>query len=131
MNVTYLERKSGVWRIRIEMGLDHNGQRQFRYETVRGTEEDARRRRFAILNAHEEGTFAAPDIVTFGAFFEHWVETRLALSKITRTTAENYHKIFRYFLKPLAGKRVQKITSQEIQAIYTGMAKQETCLLAR
>jgi integrase len=81
------------------------------------------RRRFAILNEHEEGTFAEPTKITFGAFFRQWNETRLALKKITRSTAENYDKMLRYYLQTIAGQRLQRITAQDIQSIYTGMAK--------
>jgi integrase len=122
MKVTYIERSPGVWRLRIEIGKDDAGKRMFRYETVRGTEDDAGKRRYAILNAHEEGDFATPSKVTFGAFFKHWIDTRLALKKITRSTAENYNKIFGYFLQPLAGKQLQRVTAQHVQAIYTDMA---------
>lgn len=122
MFVTYIERSPGVWRLRIEIGKDDAGKRMFRYETVRGTEDDAGRRRYAILQAHEENNFATPSKVTFGAFFRHWVDTRRALGKITRTTAENYDKMLHYFLQPLAGKPVQRVTAQHVQAIYTEAA---------
>jgi len=123
MKVTYIERSPGSWRLRIENGVGPDGQRLFKYETLRGTLDDAQRRRFAILNEHEQGTFAAPDKVTFGAFFTQWIEMRLALKKIARSTAENYDKMLRYYLGTIAGKRLQRITAQDIQAIYTDMAK--------
>jgi hypothetical protein len=113
----------GKWRIRIETGVGPDGKRLFRYETVSGTEDDAQRRRFAILNDHDEGSFVSPDKVTFGRFFAHWLDTRLALKQISRSTKENYEKMFRYFLQPLAGKRIQRITSQDIQQVYTAMAR--------
>jgi integrase len=123
MKVTYIERSPGTWRLRIETGVAPDGRRLFKYETLRGTIDDVRRRRFAILNEHEEGTFAEPTKVTFGAFFKQWNETRLALKKITRSTAENYNNILRIYLGTIAGKRLQRITAQDIQAIYTAMAR--------
>jgi integrase len=123
VKVTYIGRSPGTWRLRIETGVAPDGRRLFKYETLRGTIDDVRRRRFAILNEHEEGTFAEPSKVTFGGFFTQWIETRLALKKITRSTAENYDKMLRYYLQAIAGKRLQRITAQDIQAIYTDMAK--------
>src|SRR5262245_38234231 len=123
MKVTYIERSPGTWRLRIETGVGPEGQRLFKYETLRGTLDDVRRRRFAILQAHEEQTWTEPSKFTFGAFFKHWNETRRTLDKITRSTAENYEKVFRYYLQPLAGKRIQRITAQDVQAIYANMAK--------
>ena len=123
MKVTYIERSPGTWRLRIESGVGPDGRRLFKYETLRGTLDDVRRRRFAILNEHDQGTFAEPSKLTFGSFFTQWFDTRLALKKITRSTAENYDKMLRYYLGTIAGRRLQRITAQDIQAIYTAMAK--------
>src|SRR2546423_5933968 len=49
MKVTYIERSPGTWRLRIESGVGPDGRRLFKYETLRGTLDDVRRRRFAIL----------------------------------------------------------------------------------
>ena len=56
MKVTYIERSPGKWRLRIENGVTPDGRRLFKYETLRGTLDDVRRRRFAILAEHEQGT---------------------------------------------------------------------------
>jgi integrase len=123
MKVTFIERAAGTWRLRIETGVSPDGRRLFKYETLRGTLDDARRRRFAILHEHEEGTFAEPSKVTFGGFFKQWIETRLALQKIKRSTAENYNVMLHLYLGTVAGKKLQRITAQDIQAIYTAMAR--------
>jgi integrase len=122
MKVTYIERSPDTWRLRIETGVAPDGRRLFKYETLRGTIDDVRRRRFAILNEHEQGTFAEPSKVTFGGFLTQWIETRLALKKITRSTAENYSNVLNFYLGTIAGKKLQRITAQDIQAIYTAMA---------
>jgi len=122
MRVTYIERAPGTWRLRIETGIDDAGRRRFKYETLKGTEDDAARRRFTILNAHDENSFAAPDGVRFGQFFAHWVETRQTLGNISRSTAVNYIKIYNYYLKQsLGGRKVQKITSQDITRLYAAL----------
>lgn len=127
MKVTYLERAPGTWRLRIELGKGPDGRRQFKYEVVHGSRDNAERRRFMILHEHEEGTFAVPDKVTLGAFFKQWIVTRLAMKKITRSTAENYTQMFNeYVADKLGGSRVQKITGADIQAVYTAMATQPT-----
>ena len=46
MKVTLKERAAGHWRLRLEVGKDASGKRLFKYETVKGTREDAERRRF-------------------------------------------------------------------------------------
>lgn len=140
MQVTYLERNPGVWRLRIETGrsaptADHPaGERQFSYETVKGVEDDARRRRFEILRAHEEGSFAKPDKMTVAGLlgrpvdkpkdFGHWVAQRVALGQISRSSAENYQIMLDAHVIPkLGATRLQKLTAADIQGVYTAMLK--------
>jgi integrase len=123
MKVTLKERAAGHWRLRLEVGKDASGKRLFKYETVKGTREDAERRRFEILHAHEEGSYALPDKITLGAFFARWIETRRALNKIRRSTTENYACIFNTHIAPtLASSRLQSITGADIQNLYVQLA---------
>jgi integrase len=123
VKVTLIERAPGHWRLRMEVGQDAEGKRLFRYETVRGSREDAERRRFAILHQHEEGTFATPEKITLATFFERWMETRKALKKIRRTSVENYQTMFRAYVAPVLGsKRLQAITGPDIQGLYVTIA---------
>jgi integrase len=124
MKVTFKERSPGHWRLRLEVGKDDMGNRAFKYETLHGSKDDAERRRFTILNEHEQGTFAAPDKITLGAFFDRWIDTRLTLKKITRSTAENYQILFGKHVRPtLGGKRLQSVTSPDINAIYVNLTR--------
>jgi integrase len=140
MKVTYIEREAGVWRLRIETGrsaptVEHpHGERKFAYEVVRGVEDDARRRRFEVLRAHEEGSFAVPSRLTVAGFlgrpldkpkeFGHWVAQRVALGMIGRSTAENYQVTLDSHVVPVLGAiALQKLTAHDVQAVYTGMLK--------
>lgn len=122
MKVTKIERDPGVWRLRIETGRDAEGNRLFKYETVHGSEDAANQRRFSILDQHEQGTYAAPDKMTVSGFFKQWLRARLALEKISRSTAENYETIFRAYIEPtLGGMRVQRVRGGDIQGLYTAL----------
>lgn len=122
MKITTLERAPGVFRLRIEKGRDKDGKRQFNYETVRGTADDAGRRRFELLDAHEKGTFTAPDKITVAQFFTQWLRNRRALNKIGRSTAENYEDMFRLYVEPtLGGTRLQRVRGADVQALYTAL----------
>jgi hypothetical protein len=59
MRVTYIERSPGTWRLRIERGRDADGKRLFSYETIRGTKDDAARRRFELPVALDQATARA------------------------------------------------------------------------
>jgi integrase len=123
MKITLKERSPNHWRLRLETGKDEAGNRVFKYETVTGSCKDAERRRFEILHGHETGAFAVPSKITLAAFFRRWIETRLALSKITRSTAENYRQMFDVYVAPkLGGKKLQAISGPDVQQIYVAMA---------
>lgn len=130
MRVTHIERAPGVWRLRVERGRDPSGKRLFSYETLRGNEEAAQRRRFEILSAHEAGSFAVPDKVTMAQFFERYVADKLALGKIGRSTAENYETIFALYVAPeLGGLKLQTVRGTHIQALYTKLIQRGTLKL--
>lgn len=125
MKVTYIQRGPGTWRLRLEVGRDEAGKRAFRYETVRGDEEAAQRRRFELLNAHDAGTLAVPEKVTVQGFFEVWLQSRLALGKITASSADTYRVLAGAYIFPtLGGHRIQKLRGTDIQGLYTKLAGQ-------
>lgn len=120
MKVTYIERSPGTWRLRIEAGRDAKGARQFSYETLHGTEDDAARRRFEILTDHEAGTWAKPDKILFGAYLDRWLAQRLALGLISRTTKDQREAELAWWVKPtLGGLRLQAVAGTDIQNLYT------------
>lgn len=129
MRVTYIERAPGAWRLRIEGGRGTDGRRQFSYETIHGAKEDVERRRFEILHAHEEGTWAKPDKILFGAFLDRWTAQRFALGVICRTTKESIELLMNRYVKPtLGGKRLQAVAGSDIQALYTDLLTKPTAL---
>jgi integrase len=120
MHITVRERSPGTWRLRIETGRTKDGQRKFSYETLRGTADDAQRRRYELLNAHEQGSFSEPKKLLFGSYLDQWLKTRLALGKICRSTAETYQILINAYVKPdLGGTRLQRVGGADIQSLYT------------
>lgn len=120
MHITLKERTPGVWRLRIETGRTEDGKRVFKYETLHGTKDTAQQRRWELLTAHEDGTFTAPEKLTLSAYFKQWKKNRLALKKISRSTADTYQTWFDTYVAPtLGGQRVQKVTGAAVQVLYT------------
>lgn len=131
MNVTYIERVPGNWRLRVEGPRKGDGTRTFSYETVKGTEEDARRRRFEITKAHEEGSWSKPDKLTLAAFLARWVDEREAMGRISRNSAEYYRRLIAGRVLPtLGGARLQRLTGADLQALYASLLTGENAMAA-
>lgn len=122
MKITIMSRGPAAHRLRMETGRDKDGKRLFRYETVRGTADDAARRRHELMTQHEQGAFTAPEKITLGQFFHQWLKSRLSLKKVTRSTAENYADMFRLYVEPVFGStRLQRVRAPDVQALYTAL----------
>lgn len=124
MYVTYIERSPGVWRIRIELDRGPDGQRRFKFETIRGTRDDVDTRKFEILKGREQNTWTEPSRVLVATYLSHWVDTREAAKEVTRSTIEAYRRAFQNHIIPtIGGVHLQKLTTQQIEAAYTAMTK--------
>lgn len=124
MKVTILEKRPGVFRLRIETVDGATGERKFAYETVKGTSDDAARRRHAILAKYEEGSWSDPSRLTVARFLETWLENKLAMGVIGKLTHDNQWAMIRKWIMPACGAtRLQRLKAEQIQDLYKDMIK--------
>jgi integrase len=120
MKITLLEKSPGVWRLRIE--TQKNGERHHAYETVRGDRIAAEIRRSELLKEAEQGTWAAPDKITLGAFLQQYVAQKVALEEMGPVTEVNSLQRIRDWIAPhLGAVRLQSVTGQQLQKLYTDL----------
>jgi integrase len=123
--VTILEKTPGVFRLRIETRSMDN-KRVFRYETVKGDEVDAHKRRIELLR---EGDPHHPldeqlSHVTFGEYVERWLRKRYRMGEIKETTQEWYQRMIAYALPFIGHKRMRDIKKADIEEVYMHMLTQ-------
>lgn len=124
MKVTCLEKRPGVWRLRIETVDGETGARKFAYETVRGDHEAAARRRFDLLNKHETGSWVEPSKLTVTAYIDTWLTDRQAMGVVSRLTADNERAVIRKWIEPaFGGIKLQRLAPRQIQDLYRAMLK--------
>lgn len=124
MKVTILEREPGVFRLRIETADGATGKRVFSYETVKGSADDAARRRHEIMSKAEEGSFALPAKLTVAAYLDKWLETREALGIVSKLITDQRRAIIGKWIVPAFGAtRLQRLAGHQIQDLYTDMLK--------
>jgi hypothetical protein len=109
--------------LRIETGRDEDGKRSSSYETMRGTEDDAQRRRFELLNQHEQGTFSEPSKLTLAASSDNGLITGWRSKKSAgappRTTRLSSTRTLR---RVIGGMKLQKVRGHDLQGLYTKLA---------
>lgn len=118
MKVTILERKKGVFRLRIER-KDDAGKRIFAYETVKGTAQDAERRKLELLVAETNGEApAVSGSVTLREYAEQWIVRRAAKQEIGASTVDNYKFDIERGCWAFGDIRLKDVTRDKIEAAH-------------
>lgn len=120
MNITKLERKPGVWRIRVER-KDTLKNRHFEYYSVRGNTEiaDAFIEKLRMGKSHAEISYPK----NFAQYFENWLRYRIADQQIRPSSAHSY-RLFLVTCMDWIGKiHLQDITKDMLNDLYRTMLK--------
>lgn len=137
MSVTMLERKPGVWRLRVET-LGPDGARRHRYQTIKGSRRDAdvaRARLLLSLEAEQKvgggdapaeaaeaprRALAARGDVTIGAYADAWMTNREALGAFGINTADMYRAMLVHVRAQWGAKPLRDLTRGDV---VEGLAK--------
>jgi integrase len=113
MRVTKLELRPGVWRLRVEW-KDEKGERRFRYETVKGTADDAEVRRAELVLGQIEdakatrqpglqGVAAQHGTLLLSTYARRWLDQRIALGNFRGQTEHIYRHLLEHHVIPTWG----------------------------
>jgi integrase len=112
------------WEVRIETGRDSNGNRQFDYVTVHGSEDDAQKELTRRMNDLNNGAYVDSTKITVGEFLDRWLST-YAETNVGAKTLEGYKSIIEQHFKPSFGLLpLQKFTAFQIQSHYARRLKE-------
>jgi len=107
------------WEIRLYLGRDATGRKQYKSHTVRGSKRDAQRELTKLLNSVHEGQYVAPVRLTVSEFLEKWL-LDYAKPKVAAKTFERYAELLRLHVSPLIGAHVlSKLEPLHIQHAYS------------
>ncbi len=113
------QRGKQSWEVRVEIGKDANGQRQFDYTTVRGSRDEAEQTLTRRLRELDTGQFVETSKLTVGDFYDRWLTT-YAEANLEPKTVQGYESIVAMHLKPAFGSvLLQKLTPFAIQSLYS------------
>lgn len=118
---TIKERSPGTFLVRVFLGRNAKGKRQYASKTVHGTRKDAQRARTEMLYEIDQGTFVGPNTTTVKGYCKAYIDGK---DNITPRTRKGYHSRMRLDIYPEFGSaKLQDLTRVELQAHFTGELK--------
>jgi len=117
-----------TWLVRVFMGRDGTGKRQYHNHTIRGAKKDAQRYLNAVLRSRDLGTFIEPKRTTLNAYLDKWLETA-AKPRVRPRTYQDYSWLLRQYVRPKLGPRwLDQVRVLDLQELYGEMGERVTAL---
>lgn len=111
-----------AWLIRIPIGIDINGTRQYTNKTVHGTRRDAERVRREMLGERDRGTLQKQSKDSLDDYLQKWLETHKAA--VAERTHYNDTEMIQRYIRPFLGAvKLQKVTPLMVQNLYADLAE--------
>ncbi len=112
--------------VRVYLGRDADGRRDYLNQTVRGSKKDAQALLNRLLREKDMGVLIEPARMSLDEYLDHWLTTSVKPRVRTRTH-RNYSDTLRLYVRPRIGsRRLGSLKPVDIQAVYSEM--QETGL---
>ncbi|HUQ33630.1 MAG TPA: site-specific integrase [Pyrinomonadaceae bacterium] len=109
------------WLVRIFMGRDGNGKRQYLNKTIKGKKKDAQDYLSNTLAAISTGTFVEQSPLTLNDYLSNWLQTA-ARPRVTERTFDSYSELIsRYAKEDLGTQKLCDLRPLHIQKLYADM----------
>jgi integrase len=107
--------------VRVFLGRDANGKRDYMNQTVRGSKKDAQALLNKLLRDKDMGTLLEPSRESLHDYLDRWLEAA-AKPRLGASSYDDYERLLRYYIRPeLGATPLQKLTALDIQKVYAGM----------
>ena len=113
------KRSKNSWAIVVELGRDpKTGKRKQKWQTIKGTKNDAERELRAIITRLENGSYVRPTKLTVGEYLEQWLRDYAAINTGPRTYERYSEIITAHFIPAFGALPLTSLQPQHIQASY-------------
>jgi integrase len=111
------ERSPGHWRIRVFVGRDKSGKRQYLSRTVQGGKKKAEEELSDLIGKKRHGRLGRSDRRSIGEHLDWWIEN-VAEIGVRASTLASYRLVIETYLKPELGSiRLDKLTGPYVQEV--------------
>lgn len=109
------------WLVRIFLGRDGNGKRNYFNKLIQGNKKDASDYRSRTLTDISQGKFVAPSKTTLNEYLDEWLKNSAKQKLSERTYTHQVFCLDRYVRPKLGAKKLSALQPLDIQELYTGM----------
>lgn len=112
-----IEKRPGKYLIRVFLGRDAGGKRQYRSKLVEGTISEARKALTALQKSADQKLVVKRSRESLQQYLEEWLDQKRGITEQTRANYQTTLSAYIYSL-PVARRRLDTITREDVQAIY-------------
>ena len=113
-----IERGRGIWLVRIFLGRDTTGKKQFHNKTIHGTKKEAQQYATKKLRELDTGTYSDPCHEALEHLLGRWLEGKRRAGIAPRTLLDYRNVIARYIAPELGHAGLSGVTATRIQQFY-------------
>ena len=107
------------WLVRVYLGRDAQGKRQYSAKTVEGTANEARQELTKMLRDSDTKMLVRRTKQTFSQYVEDWYKTKI---DVTEQTLNSYRYLMEQYAIPVFGSlKLHEITHQVLQSFYSDL----------
>jgi integrase len=107
--------------VRVYLGRDADGKRDYLNQTVRGSKKDAQALLIRLLREKDMGVLIEPARMSLNDYLDHWL-TASVKPRVRTRTHRNYSDTLRLYVRPRIGsRRLGSLKPVDIQAVYSEM----------
>lgn len=111
------------WLVRVYVGRDQQGKRQYSAKTVQGTANEARQELTKMLREADTKTLVRRSTQTFSEYLEDWYKTKI---DVTEQTLNSYKYLMEHHvIPPLGTLKLHEVSPHVLQSLYSDMKERK------
>lgn len=116
-----IKRGDNVWLVRVYLGRDGGGKRQYQNHTIHGIKKDAQTWLNDALRKQDLGIPTFRSKVTLGDFLDRWLKN-VAKPRVGERTFRDYEWQLGHVKIALGRVKLTQLSAEDIQGLYSGLS---------